>query len=77
MVAAVAAGFAVSLALQLLKDTLAVDRHWRAPVGFLAFVALGAVVRNAELILLAAVATGLLVPRLFVSGADGEADDAA
>jgi chromate transporter len=74
MVAAVAAGFAVALALLLLKDTLAVDRHWRGPAAFLAYVGLGAVLPNPVLILLAAVGAGLLAPRLFVS--DDERPDA-
>jgi chromate transporter len=72
LVAAVAAGFAVALALLLLKDTLAVDRHWRGPVGFVAYLALGAVVPNPLLILLAAVVAGLLAPGLFVSHEDGD-----
>lgn len=72
MVAAVAAGFAVALALLLLKDTLIVDRHWRGPVGFLAYVAIGAAVPNPVLMLVAAVAAGLLFPRLFVSEEDDE-----
>lgn len=67
MVAAVAAGFAVALALLLLKDTLAADRGWRGPVGFLAYVALGAVVPNPVLMLAAAVVAGVLFPSLFVS----------
>ncbi|OPX13298.1 hypothetical protein B1790_01150 [Mycobacterium sp. AT1] len=66
MVAAVAAGFAVALALLLLKDTLAVDRHWRGPVGFLAYAALGAIVPNPVLMLVAAVVAGLSFPRLFL-----------
>lgn len=78
MVGAVAAGFAVALALLLLKDTLAVDRHWRGPVGFACYVALGAVIPNPILMLAAAVVAGLLFPALFVSGdEDGSARDAA
>jgi chromate transporter len=80
MVAAVAAGFAVALALLLLKDTLSVDRHWRGPVAFVAYTALGAVVPNPVLMLLAAVVAGLLFPRLFVSKEDTDPvkdDDAA
>ena len=75
MVAAVAAGFAVALALLLLKDTLAVDRHWRGAVGFLSYVGVGAVVPNPVLMLVAAVGAGLLFPALFVSRDDN--DDAA
>ena len=74
MVAAVAAGFAVALALLLLKDTLAVDRHWRGPVAFLAYVGLGALLPNPVLILVAAVGAGLLAPRLFVAK-DGDGVD--
>jgi chromate transporter len=75
MVAAVAAGFAVALALLLLKDTLAVDRHWRGPVGFLAYVVLGALAPNPVLMLVAAVAAGLLFPRLFVAKDSDDRDD--
>ena len=74
MVAAVAAGFAVALALLLLKDTLAVDRHWRGPVAFLAYVGLGALLPNPVLILVAAVGAGLLAPRLFLAR-DGDGVD--
>jgi len=73
MVAAMAAGFAVALALLLLKDTLVVDRHWRGPAGFLAYVGLGAVLPNPVLILAAAVVAGLVAPRLFVSQHNGGA----
>ena len=66
MIAALAAGFAVALALLLLKDTLSVDWHWRGPVGFLCYVALGAVAPNPLLLLVAAVAAGLLAPWCFV-----------
>jgi chromate transporter len=74
MVAAMAAGFAVALALLLLKDTLAVERHWRGPLGFVAYVALGAALPNPVLILAAAVIAGLVAPRLFVSD-DAEAPE--
>lgn len=77
MIAAVAAGFAVALALLLLKDTLIVDRHWRGPVGFLAYVALGAAIPNPVLMLVAAVVAGLLFPRLFVPKDDGQEDAGA
>ena len=66
MIAALAAGFAVALALLLLKDTLSVDWHWRGPAGFLCYVALGAVAPNPLLLLVAAVAAGLLAPWCFV-----------
>lgn len=72
MVAAMAAGFAVALALLLLKDTLVVDKHWRGPAAFLAYVGLGAVLPNPVLILGAAVIAGLVAPRLFVAKDDGE-----
>jgi hypothetical protein len=41
-------------------------------VGFVAYLALGAVVPNPLLILLAAVVAGLLAPGLFVSHEDGD-----
>jgi chromate transporter len=66
MIAALAAGFAVALALLLLKDTLSVERHWRGPVGFVCYVAVGAVAPNPLLLLVAAVVAGLLAPRCFV-----------
>jgi chromate transporter len=66
MIAALAAGFAVALAMLLLKDTLSVDWHWRGPAGFLCYVALGAVAPNPLLLLVAAVAAGLLAPWCFV-----------
>ena len=75
MVAALAAGFAVALALLLLKDTLSVDRHWRGPVAFVAYVALGVLLPNPVLILAAAVIVGLIAPRLFVAR-DADEDDA-
>lgn len=74
MVAAVAAGFAVALALLLLKDTLAADRHWRGPVAFVAYVALGAVLPNPVLILAAAVIAGLVAPTLFVAAPESEVE---
>jgi chromate transporter len=77
MLAAVAAGFAVALALLLLKDTLAGDRKVRGASGFLAYVALGAAVPNPVLMLLAAVLAGLLAPRLFVTTRDESSDDVA
>ena len=73
MVAAVAAGFAVALALLLLKDTLSVDRHWRGVAAFAAYVALGAVLPNPVLILAAAVIGGLAAPMLFVAKDDPDA----
>jgi chromate transporter len=77
MVVAVAAGFAVALVLLLLKDTMAADRNWRGPVGFLAYVALGAVIPNPVLMLAAAVVAGLAFPALFVTKDQGGEEDAA
>ena len=77
MITAVAAGFAVALALLLLKDTLSVERHWRGPVGFLCYVALAAVAPNPLLLLVAAVGLGLLAPRCFVSRDAPEQDSDA
>jgi chromate transporter len=71
MVAAVAAGFAVALALLLHKDTMAAEWNWRGPVGFAAYVAIGVLVPNPVLMLAAAVVAGLLIPSLFVTKEQG------
>jgi chromate transporter len=75
MVAAVAAGFAVALALLLLKDTMAADWNWRGPVGFAAYVVIGVLVPNPILMLAAAVVAGLLIPSLFVTKEQGRHGD--
>jgi chromate transporter len=64
-VAAVAAGFAVALALQLLRDTLAVSHRWRGPLAFAGYVGVGALVGNPELVLVVAVVAGVALPAAF------------
>lgn len=72
MVASVAAGFAVSLAVQLFRDTM--PKHGRRSgvvrdvVLFAAYVALGLLVEVPEAILVAALVAGLLLPSLFLHG---------
>lgn len=74
LVAAVAAGFAVALALLLLKDTLAVGSRWRGAVGVGGYIAVGAMLPNPVLILLAAVVLGLAMPAMFVNDTEENYD---
>jgi chromate transporter len=74
-VAAVAAGFAVAITLQLLRDTLRRGHVIRGPLTFLGYVALAALVHNPLVVLGIALAAGLLFPALFDDRktlADGE-----
>lgn len=64
-VAGAAAGFAVALCLQLLRDTLARSPRIRGPLIFLAYVGLALLIDNVEIFLVVAIALGVGVPRLF------------
>jgi chromate transporter len=64
-VAAVAAGFAVAITLQLLRDTLRRSHAIRGPLMFLTYIGLAAVVRNPLIVLGTALAAGLVFPTLF------------
>jgi chromate transporter len=79
MVASVAAGFAVSLAIQLLRDTLPRGGPRRGLVRdvvlFTAYLAIGLLVSLPEVLLVASLVAGLLLPRLFLHGE--VVDDAA
>jgi chromate transporter len=67
-VAAVAAGFAVALALQLLRDTFARSHFLLGPIVFVGYVAAAVLVGNPVLVLLIAIVAGILLPRLFETG---------
>lgn len=67
-VAAVAAGFAVALALALLRDTLARAGRIRGPLMFVGYLILDLLIGNPLLVLLAAIAAGLVLPALFDTG---------
>ena len=63
--AGAAAGFAIALFLQLLRDTLRRVHKMRGPAMFLVFTGIGLLVNNAEIVLAAAIAAGVAVPYLF------------
>lgn len=64
-VAGVAAGFAVAITLQLLRDTLDRGPVVRGPLMFLGYLGLAAAVDDPLVVLGVAIAAGLLVPALF------------
>lgn len=65
--AGAAAGFAVAMCLQLLRDTLARASRIRGPIIFAVYAGVAALLNNAELFLGMAIVAGVLVPRLFES----------
>jgi chromate transporter len=71
-VAGVAAGFAVAVTLQLLRDTLRRGPRVRGPLVFLGYAGLAVLVDNPLVVLGIAVAAGLLLPALFEGGETGE-----
>jgi chromate transporter len=64
-VAGVAAGFAVAVTLQLLRDTLKRGHIIRGPLIFLGYVGLATLVDDPLIVLGIAIAAGLLVPAMF------------
>jgi chromate transporter len=64
-VAAVAAGFAIAMALQLLRDTLGRSHFLLGPLFFLVYVGAAMLIGNPVFVLLIAIAAGVLVPSLF------------
>jgi chromate transporter len=71
-VAGVAAGFAVALAWQLLRDTLARNHVWRGPLIFLSYLLLTFVIPNPVILLVVALVLGASVPRLFTARSEAE-----
>jgi chromate transporter len=71
-VAGVAAGFAVALALQLLRDTLRRSHLLLGPVMVLGYVGLTLLVNNPLIILVTAIAAGAALPSLFRSRAGAD-----
>ncbi|HEX3650860.1 MAG TPA: chromate transporter [Pseudonocardiaceae bacterium] len=70
-VAGMAAGFAVALAVQLLRDTLKRAHARRGPILFAVYLGLAFLVDNPLIMLVIAIAAGILVPDLF-AGRDEE-----
>ena len=64
-VAAVAAGFAVALALALLRDTLKRSTWLRSGPLYLGYLGLGLLIGNPPVVLIAAITAGLVLPGLF------------
>lgn len=72
-VAGVAAGFAVALAVQLLRDMLKRSHRWLGPVAVTGYVALSLAIGNPIVLLVTAIAAGVALPGLFPSaGPDRE-----
>jgi chromate transporter len=75
-VAAVAAGFAVALAFQLLRDVLRRHRGWIGPLAMVAYAGLSLVTGNPIVLLVVAIAAGVAAPRLFLGrDTDGREPD--
>jgi chromate transporter len=64
-VAGVAAGFAIALALQLLRDVLRRSNVWTGPLGVLAFAGLSLATGNPIVLLVSAIVVGVALPGLF------------
>lgn len=65
-VAAAAAGFAVAMAVQLLRDVLRRHHGWIAPLAILTYAGVSLAVGNPIVLLIVAVAAGIAVPRSFL-----------
>jgi chromate transporter len=66
--AGVAAGFAVALCLQLLRDTLRQAHRVRGPIIFVVYAGIAILLDNAELFLVMAIVIGVVAPGLFETG---------
>lgn len=64
-VAGMAAGFAVALAVQLLRDTLRRSHAWRGPLMFAVYLGLALVIDNPLILLGVAIAAGVAFPWVF------------
>ncbi|WP_370542151.1 hypothetical protein [Amycolatopsis sp. FDAARGOS 1241] len=74
-VAAVAAGFAIALALQMVRDVL---RRGRVPRGLLcygAFLVLALLIDNPLVLMGIAVVAALVAPHIFNTGHSGQSED--
>lgn len=71
-VAGMAAGFAVALALQLLRDTMIRMDRLRGPLMFALYLGFALLIGNPLLVLIAAIILGILCPALFEGGKDTE-----
>jgi chromate transporter len=71
-VAGMAAGFAVALALQLLRDTLKRSHRIRGPLMFVVYLGLALVIDNPLVLLVVAIAAGVAFPAVFRGRGGGD-----
>jgi chromate transporter len=76
-VAGMAAGFAVALAIQLLRDTLKRTHATRGPLLFAAYVGLAFLIDNPLIILIVAIVAGTAFPSVFRGRGDDREKNAA
>jgi chromate transporter len=76
-VAGMAAGFAVALAIQLLRDTLKRTHAIRGPLLFAAYVGLAFLIDNPLIILIVAIVAGAAFPSVFRGRGDDREKNAA
>src|SRR5215469_18312517 len=69
-VAGMAAGFAIALALQLLRDTMVRMDRLRGPLMFAVYLGFALLIGNPILVLVAAIVLGVVFPALFEGGKD-------
>lgn len=69
-VAGMAAGFAVALAVQLLRDTMVRSHRYRGPLMFAVYLGFALLINNPLLVLVAAIVLGVVFPALFEGGKD-------
>lgn len=73
-VAAVAAGFAIALALQLVRDVLRRGRLVRGALCYGAFLILALLIDNPLILMGLAALAGLVAPQVFTTGPSGQED---
>ncbi|HEY3747621.1 MAG TPA: chromate transporter [Pseudonocardiaceae bacterium] len=71
-VAGMAAGFAVALALQLLRDTLKRSHRIRGPLMFVVYLGLALLIDNPLIMLAIAIAAGIAFPSVFRGRGDNK-----
>lgn len=64
-IAGVAAGFAVALAIRLLRDVLKRNHRWLGPLAVLGYAGLSLATRNPVVLLVVAIIAGVAMPGLF------------
>jgi chromate transporter len=73
-VAGMAAGFALALAVQLLRDTLARSHRIRGPLMFAVYLGLALLINNPLVMLVIAIVAGVAFPAVFRGRGDGKAE---